>query len=68
MNLESPESLQILIASAATAFGLLVLSRLLPVFDAMMERPHVQRVTYDICLAVFAVFTLSFLFSGLGFV
>jgi hypothetical protein len=69
MSFESLESVRPLITAILTTFGLIVLSRLLPAFDNMMEhRSATRRVAYDLCVAAFAVFTLSFFFAGLGFV
>jgi hypothetical protein len=69
MSLESLESVRPLITAVSTTLGLIVLSRLLPVFDSMMEhRSSTRRVAYDLCLAAFSVLTLSFFFAGMGFV
>lgn len=68
ISLESSEFLKLLAVAAITSFGFVVLSRLLPAFDRMMDQPDTIRVGYDLCVAVFLVFTLSFFFAGLGFV
>jgi hypothetical protein len=69
MSLESLESFRPLIAAVLTTFGLIVLNRLLPVFDHMTDhRSTAVGVAYDVCLAVFIAFTLTSFFTGLGYV
>jgi hypothetical protein len=66
MNLESLEFFRTFAFASLTTLGLFTLSRLIPAYDRMLDESFVRNVTYDLCLAAFLVFTLSFFFAGLG--
>jgi hypothetical protein len=69
MSLASLEPFRPLIAAVLTTSGLIILSRLLPAFERMME-PHSAAlgVAYDMAVAVFVAFTFASFLAGLGFV
>lgn len=68
LSLDSLEALRPFLAAVLTTLGLLALTRLLPAFDGMLERPSALQVAYDFSVAGFLVFTLSFFFAGLGYI
>ena len=68
-SMSSLEAFRPLITALLTTFGLIVLSRLLPAFDRITEHhSSAFGVAYDLCLAGSLAFTLTFFFTGLGFV